>query len=91
MRIEFTKEEKIEALQKLGYTVGLYEGERNRGSYSSDTEKVRVKTMIAYHGDEPQFLDNMDWYHLINEYGLDCVFDTQMKRRIKDYILNKLT
>lgn len=89
MKIEFTKEEKIAYLEKVGYTVDVYTGERDRDHYPSDKEVVTVNAVVAYTGNKPE-LDDMDMYHLRNKYGIDEVFHRAISKRFKQFVMNEL-
>ena len=89
MKIEFNKQEKIDYLIKVGYTVDVYIGKRDRNFYSSDKEVIKIKLDIAYTGDKAN-LDDMDMYHLRNNYGIDEVFHRAISKRFKQFIMNEL-
>lgn len=89
MTIHFNKEEKIEYLIKVGYTVEVYTGERDRDHYPSDKEVVMVNVVIAYTGDKPE-LDGVDMYHLRDKYGVDDVFHRAISKRFKQFVMNEL-
>lgn len=89
MQIEFNKEEKIAYLNRVGYTVDVYNGVRDRDHYPSDKEVVAVKVDIAYTGNKPE-LDGMDMYHLRDKFGIDDVFHRAISKRFKQFVMNEL-
>ena len=89
MKIEFSNEEKIAYLEKVGYTVDVYTGVRDRDHYHNDKEVVTVNVVVAYTGDKPE-LDGMDMYHLRNKYGIDEVFHRSISKRFKQFVMNEL-
>lgn len=89
MKIEFSKEEKIAYLEKVGYTVNVYTGVRDRDHYPSDKEVVTVSVDIAYTGNKPE-LDDMDMYHLRDKFGVDGVFHRAISKRFKQFVMNEL-
>jgi|TARA_R110000782_G_scaffold270273_1_gene370182 hypothetical protein len=90
MKLEFTKQEKQDYLERLGYTIDTYITERNREFYSSDKEIIKIKIDIAYL-EIKRDLDSMDLYHLRNEYGIHEVFQMEISKRIKEFIMTQLT
>ena len=89
MNIEFSKQEKINFLTKVGYTIDVYSGERDRDFYSGDKTLIQVKVDIAYTGKKPE-LDDMDMYHLRNDYEIDSVFHRAISKRFKKFVMNEL-
>lgn len=89
MNVKFTKEEKVAYLIKIGYTIGVYIGLRDRDHYHNDKEVVTVNVVIAYIGDKPE-LDDMDLYHIRDKYGIDELFHTIVSKRFKDFVMNEL-
>lgn len=91
MKIEFTKEEQILFLKKVGYTIDTYKGVRDRDFYSSDKETINVKVDIAYLNQIDDDLDNMNMYWLRDKYSIEIVFNRVISKRFKEFAMKELT
>lgn len=90
MNIEFSKDEKIKFLERLGYVHEHYTGERDRNMHSSDKEKIKVKCDIVFIDERPSDFDEMDMYHLRDKFGLDYVFHKEISKRFKQFVMDNL-
>jgi hypothetical protein len=92
MNIEFTKDEKVSFLKRLGYTHELYIGERDRNMYSSDKEKISFRVDVVFTKENrPKNFDEIDMYHLRDKFGLDYVFHKEITSRFKEFLMKTLS
>lgn len=87
MNISFTKEEKIELLRVVGYEIKIVPSWNYEWDFDEMCNyKVSLNVTIAVKGEEvpPDKLLKGEATYLEREFGLDIVFYSELKSRIKN-------